>query len=82
MRIDWSGHRNAPARVRLVRAGAWPSGLYFLRLTAADGRVGYAPFIVRPRVLGAQRVAVVLSTNTWQAYNFRDEDGDGWGDSW
>jgi N,N-dimethylformamidase beta subunit-like, C-terminal len=83
VRIDWSGHRNAPARVRLVRAGDWPSGLYFLRLTAADGRVGYAPFIVRPRVLGASaRVAVVLSTNTWQAYNFEDADGDGWGDSW
>jgi N,N-dimethylformamidase beta subunit-like, C-terminal len=24
----------------------------------------------------------VLSTNTWQAYNFEDADGDGWGDSW
>ena len=83
VRIDWRSHRDRPARVRLVRAGDWPSGLYFLRLTASDGRVGYAPFIVRPRVLGGSaRAAVVLSTNTWQAYNFRDEDGDGWGDSW
>jgi hypothetical protein len=83
VRLDWRGHRSAPARVRLVRAGNWPSGLYFLRVTADDGRVGYAPFIVRPRVPGAAaRVAVVLSTNTWQAYNFYDEDGDGWGDSW
>jgi hypothetical protein len=24
----------------------------------------------------------VLSTNTWQAYNFWDANGDGWGDSW
>ena len=33
--------------------------------------------------LGAtRRVAVVLPTNTWQAYNFRDEDGDGYGDTW
>jgi len=24
----------------------------------------------------------VLATNTWQAYNFDDADGDGWGDSW
>ena len=24
----------------------------------------------------------MLSTNTWQAYNFHDADGDGWGDSW
>src|SRR5919197_197106 len=59
-------------RVVRVPVGDWPSGLYFLRLTAADGRVGYAPFVVRPRVLGASaRVAVVLATNTWQAYNFR-----------
>ena len=29
-----------------------------------------------------RRVAVVLSTNTWQAYNFWDANGDGWGDSW
>jgi hypothetical protein len=82
IRIDWSAHRNGPALLRVVRAGDWPSGLYFVRATASDGRVGYAPFIVRPRVLGTQRVAVVLATNTWAAYNFEDADGDGWGDSW
>jgi len=82
IRIDWSAHRNRPALLRVVRAGDWPSGLYFVRATASDGRVGYAPFIVRPRVLGTQRVAVVLATNTWAAYNFEDADGDGWGDSW
>ena len=49
--------------------------------TAHDGRVGYAPFILRPRA-SASRVAVVLPTNTWQAYNFADANGDGWGDSW
>jgi hypothetical protein len=82
IRIDWSGHRDRPALLRVVRAGDWPSGLYFVRALAGDGRVGYAPFIVRPRRLGTQRVAVVLATNTWAAYNFTDEDGDGWGDSW
>jgi N,N-dimethylformamidase beta subunit-like protein len=81
-RVDWSAHRNAPASIRFVRPGDWPSGLYFLRITAADGRVGYAPLIVRPRLLGKHRVAVVLATQTWQAYNFADENGDGWGDSW
>ena len=65
-----------------VRIGTWPSGLYFARLRAADGRVGFAPFVVRPRVLGEHRVAVVMPTLTWQAYNLRDEDGDGAGDSW
>ena len=82
IRVDWRAHRDRPALLRVVRAGDWPSGLYFLRATATDGRVGYAPFIVRPRRLGTNRVAVVLATNTWAAYNFADSDGDGWGDSW
>jgi hypothetical protein len=55
-----------------MRLGAWTSGLYFARLTARSGLVGYAPFVLRPRVLGRVRVAVVLPTNTWQAYNLRD----------
>jgi hypothetical protein len=80
--LDWRGHSDAPHLVRVVRAGDWPSGLYFLRITANDGRVGYAPFILRPRTLGVHSVAVVLATNTWQAYNFEDANGDGWGDSW
>ena len=80
--LDWRAHRSRPSTVRFVRTGDWPSGLYFLRAQANDGRLGYAPFIVRPRTLGQHRVAVVLSTNTWQAYNFTDENGDGWGDSW
>jgi hypothetical protein len=81
-RVDWSAHRNAPAAIRFVRPGDWPSGLYFLRISASDGRVGYAPFIVKPRALGTHRIAVVLATQTWQAYNFTDANGDGWGDSW
>ena len=81
--LDWSSHRDAPAALDFVRAGDWPSGLYFLRASAGDGRLGYAPFIVRPKSFGAtSRIAVVLATNTWQAYNFWDADGDGWGDSW
>jgi hypothetical protein len=81
VRVDWRPHRDAPGALRFVRAGNWPSGLYFLRLSAPDGRVGYAPFVVTRRVPTSQ-VAVVLSTNTWQAYNFWDANGDGWGDSW
>jgi hypothetical protein len=39
--------------------------------------------VVRPGSFGAtSRVAVVLPTYTWQAYNYRDTDGDGWGDTW
>jgi hypothetical protein len=65
-----------------IRLGVWPSGLYFARLRASDGRVGFAPFVLRPRWLGHADVAVVLPTLTWQAYNLRDDDGDGKGDSW
>ena len=49
---------------------------------ALDGRMGFAPFVVAPRRIGEHRVAVVLPTLTWQAYNFRDDDGDGSADSW
>ncbi|TML64582.1 MAG: hypothetical protein E6G22_04015 [Actinobacteria bacterium] len=69
-------------RLVQVPVGDWPSGLYFARLAAADGRVGFAPFVVRPRRLGEHRVAIVLPTLTWQAYNLRDDNGDGQGDSW
>jgi len=69
-------------RVVRVKVGAWPSGLYFARLEAGDERLGFAPFVVGPRRLGTSRVAVVMPTFTWQAYNIRDDDGDGVGNSW
>jgi len=78
---DWRRRRNARQRLS-VPLGSWPTGMYFAKLTTDDGRVGFAPFIVRPERLGAHRVAVVLPTNTWQAYNFRDSNGDGWGETW
>jgi hypothetical protein len=79
--ISWS-HANSPATI-LIPVGDWPSGLYYAELDSFDGRVGYAPFIVRPAALGTDsRIAVVLPTNTWQAYNFYDANGDGWGDTW
>jgi hypothetical protein len=70
------------ARWAAVPVGDWPSGLYFARLRATGGRVGYAPFVVRPEFLGVANVAVVLPTLTWQAYNFRDDDHDGDADTW
>jgi hypothetical protein len=79
--LDWAGHRSSPWTIA-VRLGDWPNGIYFARLTAPDGRSYYAPLIIRPREYGLHRVAVVLHTNTWQAYNHQDVDGDGWGDTW
>jgi hypothetical protein len=65
-----------------VPIGEWPSGLYFAKLVARGGKVGYAPFVLRPRNLGEHRVAVVLPTMTWQAYNFHDDDRNGTLDTW
>lgn len=79
--IPWNArHRRATLNFAV---GPWPTGVYFVKLTANDGRIGFAPFVVRPADLGStSRVAVVMPTNTWQAYNFRDADGNGWGDTW
>jgi hypothetical protein len=90
---SWSavGRPVGPARLLLigggrfhrlfVRMGAWASGLYFARLSTG-ARTVYAPFVLRPGVYGRHRVAVILPTYTWQAYNFYDADGDGRPDSW
>lgn len=84
LRLDWRVNRNAPhtLQVTVPRSRFWRSGVYFLRVTTSDGRVGYAPLIVRSSSPRDSRVAMVLPTNTWQAYNFADANGDGWGDSW
>ena len=68
--------------VRLRLDARWPSGLYYAELRAPGGRVGYAPFVLAPQKLGGNRIAVVLPTQTWQAYNFSDDDGDGKADTW
>ena len=78
--VGWSRNADRPGTIRL-RIGDWPSGVYAARLEADDGRVGFAPLVVRP-VTPKSRVAVVMPTSTWQAYNFYDADGDGWGDTW
>jgi hypothetical protein len=70
----------AGGRIR-VPIGDWPSGVYYAELRAG-GRVGYAPFVLAPGRLGEHRIAVVMPTNTWFAYNRRDADGDGEGDTW
>ena len=77
----WARSRNHPVELRL-RIPYADSGLYFERLTANDGEVGFAPFVLLPSTWGTHRAAVVFPSNTWQAYNHRDLDGDGWGDTW
>jgi hypothetical protein len=72
----------SPGRTVSIQLGPWPSALYFATLTAPGGRIGYAPFVLVPRRLGGHKVAVVLPTETWQAYNFRDDDHNGTSDTW
>ncbi len=80
--IDWTAWRSRPHTIAF-HVPELPSGLYYVEFTAADGRVGYAPFVVDPIVFGqTSRVLVVLPTNTWQAYNFQDVNGNGYGDTW
>ena len=82
VQIDMALYTSKPRDIRF-RIPALPSGLYYVQFGSPDGRVGYAPFVVRPVQLGAtSRVLVVLPTNTWQAYNFQDADGNGYGDTW
>jgi N,N-dimethylformamidase beta subunit-like, C-terminal len=81
VKIDWTGKRST-RRTIVVQTGDWPTGLYTAKLETEDGRVGFAPFVLRPIEPSKTRVAVVLPTNTWQAYNLYDSDGDGWGDTW
>ena len=76
-RVELGGTRRV-----VVPVGAWKSGVYVARIEAPGGYLGFAPLIVRSRSVERPRVAVVLPTNTWQAYNFRDVDGDGVGDTW
>ena len=64
-----------------VRLQYWPSGVYFARIRAGR-RVHFAPFVLRATTNMRSRVAVVMPTNTWQAYNFRDDDGDGIPNTW
>ncbi|MCY7304319.1 MAG: hypothetical protein LH654_15075 [Thermoleophilia bacterium] len=79
--LDWTGKRSGPVTIT-VQAGGWPPGVYAARLTTEDGRIGFAPFILRASEAEPRKQLIVMPTNTWQAYNFYDRDGDGWGDTW
>jgi hypothetical protein len=81
-RLDLAAGRPPGRRTVRVRIGDWPTGVYYAELRSLDGTIGYAPFVLAPRRLGENRVAIVMPTNTWSAYNRRDADGDGVGDTW
>jgi hypothetical protein len=81
--VAWNGtYDRLRFRPTSVTMQFWPSGLYFARVTTNSGAATLAPFVLRARQPDPTRVAVVLPTNSWQAYNLRDDDGDGIPDSW
>ncbi|HET6171207.1 MAG TPA: N,N-dimethylformamidase beta subunit family domain-containing protein [Gaiellales bacterium] len=56
------------ASVAFTVGATWPSGFYLVRLDLERGAgASYASFVVRAAHPGP--IAVVLATNTWQAYN-------------
>lgn len=69
------GYRNNgcgwPTSVTVPVAANWSSGVYSLRLTAPSGLTNDVVFFVRPATPAA-KVAVMLPTNTYNAYNFWD----------
>jgi hypothetical protein len=77
--VDWRANADRPGTIT-IPIGSWPSGVYFARLVSG-ALEGFAPFVLRSPA-PSQKVAVVIPTNTWAAYNFTDENGDGLGDSW
>ena len=79
--VGYLGARIVHGAVVGVRVGRWSPGVYAARLTDGD-RVTQAPLVVRASASSRPRVAVVLPSSTWQAYNFSDRDGDGTGDTW
>jgi N,N-dimethylformamidase len=79
--VRWIGSVDGRRAVTVRLGSTWPSGFYFVRLTSGR-RIGYATFVLRPRRLGEHSVAIVLPTETWQAYNFRDDNGDHRPDTW
>jgi hypothetical protein len=79
--VRWIGNVDGRRTVAVRLGSKWPSGFYFVRLISGR-RIGYATFVLRPARLGEHPVAIVLPTETWQAYNFRDDNGDRHPDTW
>jgi len=80
-RIDLRGARDRPKQVTVDLPRDLVSGVHCARLEGPSGHLGFAPLVIRPEV-PVHRTAVVLPTTSWQAYNFYDENGDGFGGTW
>jgi hypothetical protein len=77
---EWEGNRDRAAAVP-IDIGDWRPGVYFAVVRNDQGDVGYAPLIVKPP-RPTSRAAVLISDQTWFAYDFYDGNHDGFPDSW
>ena len=78
--VAWDAHRDAPATIPLA-IGDWKPGVYFVAVVSDAGDIGYAPLIVKaPQP--TNRVAVLIPDHTWFAYDYFDDNLDGFPDSW
>ena len=80
-RLDLRGHRDKPFSFPVQLPPDLTTGVHCARLDGPAGHLGFAPIVIRPTT-PTQRVAVVMPTTTSQAYNFYDENGDGFGGTW
>ncbi len=76
----WEANRDNSVTLPIT-IGGWKPGVYFAALSNEAGDVGYAPLIVRAPAPHS-RVAVLVPDQTWSAYNFYDDDRDGFPDTW
>jgi hypothetical protein len=80
VRVPWDTHRDAPTTIPLA-IGDWKPGVYFVAVVSEAGDIGYVPLIVKaPKP--TNRVAVLVPDHTWYAYDFFDDNRDGFPDSW
>jgi hypothetical protein len=78
--LAWEANRDAPKTIPLA-IGDWKPGVYFVAAVSSSGDIGYAPLIVRA-AKPTSRVAVLIPDHTWFAYDFFDDNRDGFPDSW
>lgn len=65
----WSEDHDWRASVQHVIPAGWRSGLYAAECIGEDGEAFYVSFVVKPARSGQAPIAVISSTNTWNAYN-------------
>lgn len=66
--IEARWHKSFDIETKEADGTPWPTGVYLVVLTRADGVQQYAIFVLRDDTRDAE-VAVQLPTATWQAYN-------------